>query len=264
MTTVVLTLPLGFLSAFNAIIAFVWISTAALAFAVTRTGWHLLPVFLSGPFLVAVTRGQWSILLSAALFIPSLAFVFAAKPSIGLALLASNPSRRALLAVVAGGLLLALIGLWFVPGWPREWLKALQESGHQKIPIAHPAGLVALLALIRWRRADARLILALACVPQTLSWYETLPLLLVAQTFRQSLLLSLAACLPLILETANGLHRFYPISVGSLMLFGYLPSLILVLHRPNIFTGFSTVSRLGQERSPISATLRESTARAWI
>lgn len=234
LTAVVLTLPLGFLSTLNAALAFAWVSAFTIAFAITRKGWHLLPILLSGPFLIAIARGQWSPLLAAAFLIPSLGVVFSAKPSIGLALLAANPSKRAIISAIGGGLVLAAIGLVFRPTWPLEWVQSLSASEVQAIPIAHPAGLIAAVALLRWRRPEARLIFLLACVPQTVSWYETFPLLLVATTFRESLLLSLVGFLPLMVESVSGQRNFYPTSIAALMLFAYVPPLILVLRRPNV------------------------------
>lgn len=234
LTAVVLTLPLGFLSVLNAAVVFAWVSAFTIAFAVTRKGWQLLPILLSGPFLIAIARGQWSPLLAAAFLIPSLGIVFSAKPSIGLALLAANPSRKAIISAVGGGLLLAAIALVFRPTWPLDWVQSLRASEVQAIPIARPVGLIAALALLRWRRPEARLIFLLACVPQTVSWYETFPLLLVATTFRESLILSVASFLPLMLEIGWGERNFYPTSIAALMLFAYVPPLILVLRRPNV------------------------------
>jgi hypothetical protein len=234
LTAVVLTLPLGFLSELNASLVFAWVSAFTLVFAVTKKGWHLLPIVLSVPFLIVIARGQWSALLAAGFMIPSLGVLFSAKPSVGFALMAAHPSRRVIISAVGGGLLLAVIGLLYLPRWPLEWLESLRASGVQQIPIAHPAGVIAALALVRWRRPEARLIFLLACVPQTLSWYETLPLLLVAATFRESLLLSLASFLPILVEAWAGQGRFYPANIAALMLFAYVPPLILVLRRPNV------------------------------
>jgi hypothetical protein len=236
LTAAVSTLPLAVFSKLAGTIAFAWISTALLAFAITRKGWQLLPLFLSAPFLIAALRVQWSILLCAGLAMPSLALFFTAKPSIGLALLASNPSKRAIVAATMGGVLFGLIGLLVAPRWPIEWFHTLGATGHMVVPILHPSGLVTALALLRWRRPEARLILALACVPQTLSWYEALPLLLVATTFRESLLLSLASSITLVYEIVtrrgDGVLLLYPSSVTALVLFAYVPPLILVLRRP--------------------------------
>jgi len=49
-------------------------------------------------------------------------------------------------------------------------------------PIRSPGGILLLLALIRWRRPEGRLLAALACVPQTIGLYETLPLFLIPRT----------------------------------------------------------------------------------
>jgi hypothetical protein len=48
--------------------------------------------------------------------------------------------------------------------------------------VARPGGFLLLLALSRWRRPEARLLAAMACVPQTLGLYETLPLFLIPRT----------------------------------------------------------------------------------
>jgi hypothetical protein len=56
-----------------------------------------------------------------------------------------------------------------------------------------------LIALLRWRRPEARVLAALACVPQTMRFIDQLPLLAVAQSFRQSLLVSLLSYVPLFL-----------------------------------------------------------------
>ena len=53
-------------------------------------------------------------------------------------------------------------------------------------PITRPGGVLVLLALLKWKRADARLLLALACVPHTTVPYETIPLFLIPQTWRQA------------------------------------------------------------------------------
>jgi hypothetical protein len=48
--------------------------------------------------------------------------------------------------------------------------------------LLRPGGVLLLLALIRWRLPEARLLAALACVPQTVGLYETLPLFLIPRT----------------------------------------------------------------------------------
>ena len=45
---------------------------------------------------------------------------------------------------------------------------------------------------------------------------------------------SLASFLPLMVELVAGQREFYPTSITALMLFAYVPPLILVLRRPNV------------------------------
>lgn len=135
------------------------------------------------------------------------------------------------------GSLLVVIGLVLVPQWPAEWLEALKSTGHMTPPILRPGGLVALLALLRWRRPEARLIVALSCVPQSSHWYEVVPLLLVPATLLQSVAFSFSSSLPIIWEVhtgfGDGTFDLYPRSF-QVALFAYLPAVIMVLRRPNV------------------------------
>ena len=230
-------IPLAMLGELPAAVLFVWISTALLAFSITADGWHRLPLFLSSAFVLSARRVQWTPLLSSAMHLPSLAWVLIAKPNIGLALLLAAPSRRTVIVAVVGGAGLALASLLILPQWPAEWLESVKSTTHTRAPITQTGGFLVLLALLRWRRWEARLIVALACVPQTLYWYDVLPLLLVAQTFRESLLLSLVTSSGflfdmLVVDDGSALpsyRRFGPLLIA----FAYLPATLLVLRRRN-------------------------------
>lgn len=235
-TAMVVALPLAAFPLLTASMLFVWISSFLLVYAVTAEGWQRLPMFLSVGFVIAVRAGQWSPLLTAAFCIPSLAWVFAAKPNIGLALLASTPSLRALKTAVFGGMALTIVSLLIYPAWPIHWFGALKTSGNMNAPITLPGGVFVLLALLRWRRPEARLIVALACVPQTNSWYEALPLLLVASTLRENLALSLVSSFGFVFGRFVSNFTYIEIgrTAGILMVaFAYLPATLLVLLRKN-------------------------------
>jgi hypothetical protein len=60
-----------------------------------------------------------------------------------------------------------------------------------------PVGPLVALAALRWRRSDARVVLALACVPQTMFFYDQLPLAAVSRTFGQSVAFSVWSYLPI-------------------------------------------------------------------
>ena len=168
---------------------FLGISSALLAFVLLRDGYHRLPIFLGAPFLMAISLGQWSPLVTAAALEANLGFVFAAKPNLGLAAWIYRPNIRAI--VVA----LALVGLSLLiaPSWPIDWYHNISSRPEKLSPVRTMAGPVLLLALIRWRTAEARLFLAMACVPQALFFYDQLALGLIPRTLRQSLILALAS-----------------------------------------------------------------------
>lgn len=237
LTAAVAILPLGLLDEAVASAVFAFIASAALAYAVTKKGWDRLPIFVSLPFLIAAQQAQFSPLISAGFLLPAVAWTWAAKPTIGLALLASTGSVRTFTIAIVGGAILFLIGLAFVPHWPAEWLRNVRPQTHMIAPIVRPGGFLALAALLRWRRPEARLIAAMALVPQTTGWWDLVLLLLVASTFRESLILAVTTMVPLAYEMAFGLGDgvidVYPRSSLMLMAASYIPATIIVLFRPN-------------------------------
>jgi len=236
-TSMVVAMPLSFLPEMQASFLFIGISTALLAYGLTNGGWDRLPLFLSWPFVVAVFAGQWSPLLTAAMLLPSLGWIFVAKPNVGLAVLASTSSTRLLKIALIGGAAITGVSLVLFPRWPTEWWSMVKMQPHLGAPITLFGGFLVLLALLRWRRPEARLIVAFACVPQTNFWYDALPLLLTARTLRESLILSLVTTLGYVLPpyviTATNEAEFNA-QIGALMIFlCYLPATVLVLTRHN-------------------------------
>jgi hypothetical protein len=100
-----------------------------------------------------------------------------------------------------------------------------------------PGGPLALLALLRWRRTEARLLVALACVPQSLMLYDTVPLFLVPRTFRESALLVALSYIALGAVTRGGPYpdiAHYALASGRVTtVLLYLPCVAMVLKRPN-------------------------------
>jgi hypothetical protein len=228
--------PLTIFPVWLASAIFVFISAGLLAYAITADGWYRLPMFVSAPFIVAAGAGQWSPLLIAGLILPLVAIVFSGKPTIGAALFiaGSRPVQRT--ALIGGTLLLCASFLVF-PTWPRYWIENLPYGGTVP-PVMRFGGIACLLALLRWRRPEARLIVALALVPQTGSWYEFLPLFLVAGSASEAMVLCILSGLAFagqdyLVHARN--ERDLNAQVTALMLVsGYLPATIMVLRRPNV------------------------------
>jgi hypothetical protein len=213
------------------------LSSALLAWVVTRQSYDRLPLFLSAAFGHGAVQGQWSMLLTAGLLAPSLSAVGAIKPNIGLCILAYRPTWRTALAMLA----FASLGLLVMPDWPKQWLanfSAPITSGTiiHFAPIRSPGGFLILLALWRWRRPEARLLAAMALVPQSPFVYEVLPLFAVARTRFESYALVIGTDVALAyyaLGPKKDMATFFHNSGIAVFVCVYLVALVLVLRRPN-------------------------------
>lgn len=241
MPAVVVGVPFALLPLRVAEILFVGLSAAALTWVLTRervTNPQLLG-FTSLAFYISVGTVQWAPLMCAAVLAPSLGFLLACKPTLGLALIAAYPSRRAILgATLFAG---ATVVLW--PWWVREWLAALPAATHVVAPVTQWGGPLMLLAAFRWRRPDARLLLTLACVPHTPMLYEAVPLVLVVRTVREGVALSVLTALVFIAVYLQDppYDQWTEVSGQWMLLLLYLPALMMVLRRPNVAQDVKTM-----------------------
>lgn len=241
LSAVIAVFPITMLARTAAVCAFAGLSGAAFVYAATRRSLAPAVVITSASAAMAAETAQWSPLLGAAFGLPWLGIFLNAKPTIGLAVFIARPTRIA----IVGGLVLAAIALAIQPDWPAEWLAAIHHTSLltpggtlYAAPIATLGGAFALLALLRWRRPEARLLLALACVPQTTLLYETVPLFLIPTTIVEGGILWLGSWL-----VAAWVHVAGPFptdperfiasgkAMGWLM---YLPCAIMVWRRPNV------------------------------
>jgi hypothetical protein len=210
---------------------FAAIGAAAFTWVITARGKWTLYFLISGAMLWAWIDVQWAPLLIAAALTPSLSWMLAVKPTLGLALWSAYPNRTA----VIGGLLFVGICFLIRPGWVSEWLAAVAPTPH-KAHLFRPGGFLLLLALLRWRRPEARLLVVLAVVPQTTALYETLPLALAARNKVEAgafAVLTMAAHLLYLL----GPQGAWPIGAEYqwwvMLALIYLPVLGAILLRPN-------------------------------
>jgi hypothetical protein len=216
--------------------AWVALGSGLLAWAVTRErlATPALMLFVSMPFLQAVQTTQWSPLLMAGALLPWGGWLLACKPTTAIWLFAYRPTWR------CAGLVLVLVAvsvlIW--PAWPLSWLPNLGDAPNSISPLTLRGGVLVLLALLKWRRPEARLLAAMACVPHTLLPYETLPLFLVPHTWPQACVLLAGTTLAVILHAVGGPYASPTEWVGASGVWTiwcvYLPCLVMVLRRPNV------------------------------
>ena len=96
------------------------------------------------------------------------------------------------------------ISLAINPHWPVEWRSQLshRSPGNYGIPLLLGGGPILLLALLRWRNPAARLLLVMACVPQSILFYDQLPLWLIPRSRLQSAAMGLLSLVGLLLGNA--------------------------------------------------------------
>ena len=235
--TVIAAIPFAGLPLLAARILFVGLSAGLLAFALSARGVALLIVLLSAAVVDAVRAGQLSLLMTAGLTVNSLAVALVLKPPFGLALLAATPRRQAIAVAAAAGLLLSAVAFAIQPGWLFEWMRLVRGSGHLRAPVLALGGPLLLLALLRWRRADARVLLACICVPHTPVVYDVVPLVMLVRNAREALAFAVLTYVALLLQdsmVANmPANDAAGVAARILNVVVYLPALGLVLSRRN-------------------------------
>jgi hypothetical protein len=237
LSTAVAFLPFAVLPVLVARVAFTSLSAGVLAFALSRRGRGVLVVLLSASMLDAVRTAQLSPLLTAAVLLTGASFVFPLKPHTGLALLAAEGRPRAIAIATITCVLLTALAFSLQPDWVSRWLHALRMTIHFRAPVFALGGPLLLLAVLRWRRLDARVLLACVCVPHTPTVYDVLPLSLAVRTFREGLVFALLTHAALFAQLAhvttepNGSAPSQAANILNVVV--YLPVLIAILFRPN-------------------------------
>jgi hypothetical protein len=184
---------------------------------------------LSGAYLFAMLNGQTTPLMLAASLVPALGFLLAVKPNASAALWIARPSRIAVLGVSA----FLLLSLLVLPSWPLDWWTALQQDNTDLVPpVLRPFGLVLLLAALRWRSPEGRLLLAIAFIPQNALPYELVLLALIPANLVE-MGIYVAGSWIAVAVAADQTTASWPATLGAV----YLPMLYLVL-RPVLSLSF--------------------------
>jgi hypothetical protein len=216
---------------------FVALACGLLAFFLSRRAWWPLLACVSAPFWSAAAYAQWSPFLTTVALAPPLGFLLAAKPNVGLAIVAFAESLRSLFIMLAGMAAITVVAFVAMPRWPIAWAEAIRGAEHVRPLMSFAGGWLLLLAGIRWRRPEARLLLALAILPQNPAIYEGLLLFLIPKTARQALVLATLSWFVEPIVRATGPYPTFAASAtatGYAMLgLMYIPGLFLVLRLPS-------------------------------
>jgi hypothetical protein len=244
-TSVLAAMPFAFLSLPAASALFLGLSSALLAFCITRDGLWRIHIFASAPFVLCAILGQFAPLVMVMAFVPAAGFLAALKPNLGLALLVRQPAWQP----VAGCAVLLGLSLLLLPSWPADWLGVLRtdvaETGVHRMPARETGGFLLLLAVLWWRRAAGRLLLAMSLVPQLLFFYDALPLWLIPRTRQQSI--AFTAC-----SQAALLVWYLQLRPGELTVRSAAPFVVWMIYVPALLLlawQHATRVRAGEMRS---------------
>ncbi|MGZ8458675.1 MAG: hypothetical protein ACXWZS_09005 [Gemmatirosa sp.] len=222
-------LPVAHLPVDVAATVFMAASCFLFGYAFSRDGLWRLWALASIAFVLATALAQWTPLLIAGALLPGAAWALAVKPTLGLALFAYRPGRWP----VIGGALLVLAALALVPSWPLDWLRAVRTLPEHPLPILRPLGWLPLLALLRWRLPEARLVATMALVPQNLYFYDQLPLWLVPWNALGTLALTAGSWIAWTIAARDCPTDFCgPSAAPWVIALLYLPATVLALARP--------------------------------
>jgi hypothetical protein len=237
MPAALLIVPLTVVSVRAAGAVFVAVSGFALGGALEMMGerWRYLLVASRG-FVASAALGQWSIVLLAAAWLPILGIVGSTKPNVAL-VSAARWSRRDFVIPALGSLVLIVVSFAIRPSWIGEWRTALSDAPYQRSPLFYPGGFLALAALVRWRRPEARCLVAYALIPQTPGPYTDFMLFTIPCGTWETALLALLSYAPFPILNAMGPVNehieLFPRYAGISNCVLVLPCVIMLLRRPN-------------------------------
>lgn len=222
-------LPVAHLPVDVAATVFMAVTCCLFGYAFSRDGLWRLWALASVAFVLTTALVQWSPLVIAGALLPGAAWALALKPTLGAALFAYRPSWWA----VVGGALVMLAALALVPTWPVDWIRSVRTLPSHPSPVTQPWGWLPLLALLRWRLPEARLVAAMALVPQNLYFYDQLPLWLVPWNALGTLTLSAGSWLAWAIAARDCPTNFCgPSAAPWIIALLYLPATAMALLRP--------------------------------
>jgi hypothetical protein len=204
---------------------FYGVSSALLAFGLTKNGYQRLLIFLAYPYWAGILTAQWPPLIMAGAFLPFLLPAALVKPQLGLPVALTRSNKFGALACLG----LLLVSLAIMPHWPVFWISNISHYDRFIPLLVFPGPLLA-LALLRYRDRDAHLFLLMAIMPQR--WfYDAFILWLIPKTRRQIIWTVFFSWFVGIWRWYHMPHSFTQVGRWT-VLFLYFPVLWTIISRP--------------------------------
>ena len=238
MPAILFAAPLAMMPIEAARLVFVAIASGVLGWGLSRRPDARLFVFASGAWFMAIEDAQWSPLVLAVGTMPALAWVLSTKPNIGLAV-AAGADYGDVIKIAALGLILPALSFVVAPGWVGAWRHATAQYDVFLPLVTRPFGALMLLAVVRWRRPEARILLALSLVPLNPALYEAVLVFCVPRRAVEGAGLAVLSWFveivahPVPASYATWSTTNAAAFARGTLICAYLPALLLVLIRPN-------------------------------
>jgi hypothetical protein len=212
-------------------------ATVILYLALSWFGWHGIAIFCSRCAERALVLAQWTPWIFAGAAMPPFQLLAVAKPTVAMAVWVYRPSWWPLV----GAAVLLPLAFLVSPTWMGDWLALTSGAGYYApaASVLTGGGPFLLLAALRWRRPEARLLLAMAVVPHNYVWYEQLLLFLIPCSVSEVWILCALSWVSMYVARYNIHHLGIPEPAGQIAFRApvvallYLPALAMVLRRPN-------------------------------
>jgi hypothetical protein len=185
----------------------------------------------------AIILAQWTPWQYLGGLYPGWQVLAAAKPTIGLIVWLYRPTRWAFI----GGIVLVAISFVVLPTWLTEWL-GHTGTANWYVPallVWQGGGPLLVLAVLRWRRPEARLLLGLALIPHNFIWYDQLLLFLVPEKPRELWTLCVLSWISTVVADYFFRRAGIPEPAGQvafrapIVALLYIPALLMTLRRAN-------------------------------
>ena len=201
---------------------FIGISSALLAYGLTKNCYWRLLLFLSPAYYQCLCSIQFVPLILAVPFLPYLLPLILVKPQIGLAIAFQTRWGKINFLLTA---LFILLTLLLYPSWPLRWVSQIGAyAGY--IPLFTAFGPILLLAIVFWKCKRAQIFLIISIIPKQIFFYDHLLLWLLPETLSEMLFLTLFSWLGYFLVEKYGYLQYGPMLS---VLFIYVPMLVIIL-----------------------------------